>query len=547
MGISFRSLIRKLMMLDPGYRKASFLEEKFEVKSAELLAAIKSLDATISDYGGILAAVKAADKSGDILAAVKAADKSGDILAAVKAADKSGDILAAVKAADKSGDILAAVRAADKSAEVLAAVGGATSRICGVDNLLTSYIDYVNPEIGLVEPVVRNAVGRRILVVGFYGGNNLGDELMLRAILKCARLFRDLRFTVMLAENKDYDSARLGDVDIIHYCRTTSDLSHLAARFDALLVGGGALLDDEAYQSSLNHFKSLSYIVTELPRYFKARGKKVACCGLSTNKRLVDETFRARIAEAVACADYFSVRDARSLAVLEECAGGNGSIRLVEDIVLSDSDIAVAPEARRVDCGTIVFGITWVAMDGFRQPLEDLVRRILALEERYRRHVRICLIPCYDFTHADIRFYESAVASLPPELAANVEIAAYNNRLAKTVALFDGCDAMVNMRYHAAVVCGARGIPQVVLEMSQHRHYPNKMKWAGERFAERACVMDAASGGAEICATLCAQYEKGRGATIGRDEVEENRRELARALAIIAGAEQSGKDECREV
>ena len=51
--MAFRKIIRKLMMLSPGYRKAFFVEQKLEKKSAELLAAI--------------AAAKPADRTDEIL------------------------------------------------------------------------------------------------------------------------------------------------------------------------------------------------------------------------------------------------------------------------------------------------------------------------------------------------------------------------------------------------------------------------------------------------------------------------------------------------
>ena len=65
--MAFRKIIRKLMMLSPGYRKAFFVEQKLEKKSAELLAAIE--------------AARPADRTGELLAAIEAArpaDRTGE-------------------------------------------------------------------------------------------------------------------------------------------------------------------------------------------------------------------------------------------------------------------------------------------------------------------------------------------------------------------------------------------------------------------------------------------------------------------------------------
>ena len=102
--------------------------------------------------------------------------------------------------------------------------------------------DYVNLEYFKVP----SDKSPKVLLVGFYGAVNLGDELMLQ------KLYRDLNVIkndiyVMMCDNENLDAFRYPGMNIIHYPKTKFDFNHLADIFDSVIFGGGAILDDSGY------------------------------------------------------------------------------------------------------------------------------------------------------------------------------------------------------------------------------------------------------------------------------------------------------------
>ena len=365
---------------------------------------------------------------------------------------------------------------------------------------------------------------------------------MLRTILKELRNFSDVRVTVMLAENPDYDSSRLGDVDIIHYCRTESDFSHLAARFDALVVGGGALLDDTVPQQTWQHFKALAIIVVKLPIYFKVRGKKVVLIGLSTNRGLVDKNYTRLLSSTIGQADYFSVRDRYSLNALKNAGCyTEGKTRLTDDIVLANEEISSFAGTSLLAGGKTgshtEIGIVWVNFENLKPLLRETICEITSALAINGKTARIRLIPFYDFSHADISYYKKVVEMLPAETAANVTIADYCAEIEPILEKFQSCDAVVCLRYHAALLCGALGIPQVVVELAGHPHYRNKMQWVADNFPDSAILLDTTASAEEIANKLHAAICRGRCKPISPNRIAVNREELDRALATALGME----------
>lgn len=471
-----RQTLRRLMMLFPGYRKCSFLEQTVERRFGELQGSFLALSEEVKGVARRVDALQGCHQT------------------------------------------------------LSEAVQGMGRRVAVFQGQVNSYLDYVNPELSVMS---RRGGGRRVLLIGYYGGNNLGDELMLRVVLKAFSEFPLARITVMLCENPDYDSSSLGDVDIIHYCRTRMDLSHIASEFDALMIGGGALLDDLAYSWCANHFKSLSFIVAELPRYFKAKNKPVVGYGLSTNGTLATGVYSRLLSEVVGRADYFSVRDSFSLSTLAQCGVPTEKVRVVDDIVLCDQALCdKCPIDVSNDCITI--GIVWVSSDELQQLLVDTIQGVIALGGKFKKEIRVQLIPFYDFNHADILYYEASIRALPSSLLPFVRIVDYDNDLLETVRKLTVCDVVIAMRYHAAVICASKGIPLVAIKLANHPHYQNKMAWVANEFSEHTTLLDTLASAEEIVNTCGQQYEHGRGTPLSLERVLRNAWELKTAVHLAA-------------
>ena len=82
---------------------------------------------------------------------------------------------------------------------------------------------------------------RRVLIGGYYGARNAGDELMLQSILdKIDSEKNDV--TILSAFNYALDSSAYFPYHIIHYPKRISDCIYLAENFDLIIWGGGQSL-----------------------------------------------------------------------------------------------------------------------------------------------------------------------------------------------------------------------------------------------------------------------------------------------------------------
>ena len=378
-----------------------------------------------------------------------------------------------------------------------------------------SIMDYYNPELSMLRDDPQKI---RVLLVGFYGGYNFGDEVMLQVLLEILAKRKDIHVTVMLSENAVYyDAAIHGDIDIIHYSRTFSDFSHLSSYFDALIIGGGALLDDKTYRQDYRHFLNLSAIVCELPAYFKAKDKPAVCFGLSTNVSFSDTQYISSLSRTINGFSYFSLRDSYSYDVLRSSGMPVERIEVIDDLLLAHSywinlslDLHNREENKTV-------AITWYNEPALQGLLVDLIKSLL----QENPSVKVCLVPVYEFQNADTDYYQQAVGLLPDEIIKHVSIESYPTTLEQAVKCFGKCSVAINIRYHAAVVCGCLGIPQVLVVWKNHPHYPNKMRWVSDEFPG-ASLMDTDDTASDIAGKAGIHLGEPKGKSIDPVRVKQN-------------------------
>jgi len=96
----------------------------------------------------------------------------------------------------------------------------------------------------------------KLLIVGFYGAYNIGDDLMLKSLLSF--LDEDVfEITVMFNHNADLILEDFEHVNVIYYPKNVDEYIVYAKKFDKLIFGGGAIIDDtnfdikQAYQYDL--------------------------------------------------------------------------------------------------------------------------------------------------------------------------------------------------------------------------------------------------------------------------------------------------------
>ncbi len=190
-------------------------------------------------------------------------------------------------------------------------------------------------ELANLERTVPKDKGKRILVAGWYGADNLGDELMLRAVLEYLSNDALQRTSVLLWDNSTYDRLDLSHaVHTLHYPATTRELDFLVDSFDIVIWGGGAILDETQFNDDANNVNTGNLFI-RTNELMLSRGKHVFCLGLSATPKLENPEYISRLARIVEKADHFSLRDKHSLDALRESGINPLKLSLCEDLAFS--------------------------------------------------------------------------------------------------------------------------------------------------------------------------------------------------------------------
>lgn len=323
----------------------------------------------------------------------------------------------------------------------------------------------------------REYTGRRILLAGWYGSSNCGDELMMRTMLQHLE-GRGARVSVLLWDDPDYDFSRLpAHADQIHYPRSTWELRQLAEYFDVLVWGGGAIIDERQFTHDPKNINTGNLLIW-LSEEMQKRGKDVYAVGLSANESLLPVTeFARRLDGVIRGCCHVSLRDDYSLESLRMAGVDVSHIELCEDIVFGNRSIG-RPALAKSD-GVRTVGVVLMLGDVTADHNERVLPRIIAsTRERFGAECRIRLIPFYNFWKFDTTLIKELCDKLG--ISGDVEIAPYTDILEDSAIL--DCDAVVAYRYHACLVSAASGIPTLFMCVDGHPHYRNKMRHIAEVF-----------------------------------------------------------------
>jgi len=293
----------------------------------------------------------------------------------------------------------------------------------------------------------------RVVILGYYGFGNTGDEAVLGGILTALKHVSvkngiELTITVLSADSEQtkerykVDSADRGSFKAIFYSLRKSDV---------FILGGGSLLQDTTGRGlSVLYYAGLSIIA-------KMLGKKVIfyAQGIGPVKRTVN---RFLVYLAASATDFLSVRDNGSMIELRRLGVLHKVIRLTCDpafalregkkSTLINSVIASLPLKP-------VIGVMlrdWPGIEDKKylisDAIEDLAERINA---------SIVLLPMQQAF--DIKLCQSVAALIKRDCYVLEE----TFEPEEMIALFGEFDLVIAMRLHALIFAAIAGVPMVGL------------------------------------------------------------------------------------
>lgn len=165
---------------------------------------------------------------------------------------------------------------------------------------------------------------KRVVLAGYYGFNNAGDEAILYSVLRSLRQKdRDLRLTVLSANPEK--TRRLHGVDSVNRWKMPGVIRAIATH-DVLVFGGGSLLQDVTSRRSLQYYLGLARLALFFRKkvYFMAQGIGP----------LRAEGSRSAVASVLDRVDTVTLRDLESKQLLLDLGVHRPRMELTADAVL---------------------------------------------------------------------------------------------------------------------------------------------------------------------------------------------------------------------
>ena len=176
---------------------------------------------------------------------------------------------------------------------------------------------------------------KKVLLLGWYGANNLGDEIMLSVMLEQLCKSEDYEVAVIIDKSERYCVKRKEQVAYYYAPCKVETLDELADYFDILIVGGGAHVDD--YNSSSLDF--VPYLAVQLSMRFIKNGKESRWISVSSNSEITNKKYIEQLNYIIQNSTHFSVRDPHSLNCLKSSGINVKPILLEEDLVPCNNNI----------------------------------------------------------------------------------------------------------------------------------------------------------------------------------------------------------------
>ncbi|KKM09880.1 hypothetical protein SY88_17020 [Clostridiales bacterium PH28_bin88] len=293
-----------------------------------------------------------------------------------------------------------------------------------------------------------------IVISGYYGFNNAGDEAVLYSIVRTLKKQRPGARLVVLS-NDPKRTARAYGVESVNRWNPFTVLQALWEA-DLLISGGGSLLQDATGPRSILYYLGIVWAA-------KLFGKPVAIYaqGIGPVNGTLGRRLIRRIVNRV---DVVSVRDARSRQELMEMEVTRPPVHVTADPVLALDRRELDLEAGRElllragivpgDDGRMspVVGVSvreWQGLTGYRAALAR------ACDDLARQGWRVLFVP--------MQFPADIVASR--EVARQMQEKSYvlkeNCSVSNLMGLIGNLDLVIGMRLHALIMAGVARVPMV--------------------------------------------------------------------------------------
>ncbi|MDI6757394.1 MAG: polysaccharide pyruvyl transferase CsaB [Endomicrobiia bacterium] len=285
----------------------------------------------------------------------------------------------------------------------------------------------------------------KILIAGYYGMGNLGDEIILSELVRRIRLESagagvDCRIKALSGDTR-FTAANTGVSAVSG--KSPLGVAAALASSDILIIGGGGIFQDRT--SSLSLYYYLSLIVAA-----KLLGKKVSVCAVGIDRLKAFNAFLTR--RALSLADSISVRDDESR---DFASSFRGDVLRAADIATALSDDFVRRafsdgDAREKSEAAAGKKIILVPRRFRRSDVHFWARLADACSRRFGARIKVM-----PFHKKEDFKYATRIAGA---MDAPCEIIVWEN-IESAAAEFATADVVISARLHGIILAAALGVP----------------------------------------------------------------------------------------
>jgi polysaccharide pyruvyl transferase CsaB len=293
---------------------------------------------------------------------------------------------------------------------------------------------------------------QRIVISGYYGFRNSGDEAVLHAILNALReesekIGMDVS-PVVLSVNPE-ETARLHGVEAAHRMRM-GELVSAVRGADALISGGGSLLQDVTSPKTIPYYLGVIKLAQWLgkPTFIYAQG-----IGPVKRKGLFGPMIRSTLSRC----RYVSVRDEESKELLASFGLAPNAIDVVPDPVMGLGGITKGERAEAGDKPNVGVSVRFWRED--RKDLERIAAGLALLMDRSGAYVTF--LPFHLPSDKEASRYAAdklAEFGAPRE---RIRVHEGTEHPSDMLAEVSRCDALIGMRLHSLIYAATAFVPPV--------------------------------------------------------------------------------------
>ncbi len=288
-----------------------------------------------------------------------------------------------------------------------------------------------------------------IVVSGYYGSKNGGDEAMLAAMLEVLREFDESLNVTVISMNPEYTKKR-HRVDAVPWLDFFAIVGKIR-KADLLISGGGSLLQNVTSRRSLYYYLAVIFLAEflgcKVMLYAQGIGPIHGTIAEKLMKFIVNRT------------DLITVRDKGSLKELERLKITHPKIFCTADPVLAINPVSPEPGKRILEkylperSGGKIVGVSvryWTGWEHCRKELATALTR-LAKEKIFT----IVFLP--------MQFPEDikAAKSVAEIMDAPAVVLEDEYRTEEILSIVGNTDVLISIRLHALIFAGVSGVPSI--------------------------------------------------------------------------------------